>query len=257
MMSPESLQPLFDEANSGFYDLEYQLSMEYRYLSGAHGSKVRNILSLIEKAKGLHCLDIGCGGGYFTNILHRRGADVIGIDYSEYAIKFGRSRFPNLDLRVHSAYELDSLGHSSFDLVTLLDTIEHLGDQQKVVSGIYGILKHDGLLVISTDIEDGPWSKPPLSKLVSGSLRLSAEGRAYRVIKRVESFRRQFKDYHLSHISPLNYGEIEKLLNSEHCLVIEHRVYPLVGVPVRDCFFRLLPKAYRGNHQTIVAKKIT
>ena len=124
----------FDESNSEFYDLEYFLSMEYRYFSGAHGSKIRNILSSIGKVEGLRCLDVGCGGGYFTNELHKRGADIIGIDYSKYAIEFGRSRFPNLDLRVHSAYDLDSFSPNSFDIVMLIDTIEHISDHQCIIA---------------------------------------------------------------------------------------------------------------------------
>jgi hypothetical protein len=28
-----------------------------------------------------------------------------------------------------------------------------------------------------------------------------------------------------------------------------------VGVPLRDLVFRLLPKSWRGNHQTVVAQK--
>ena len=255
-MNKEVLQLQFNESDSEFYDSEYFLSMEYRYFSGAHGSKVRNILSSIGEVKGLSCLDIGCGGGYFANILQQKGANVIGIDYSEHAIKFARSRFPDLDLRVNSAYELDSFNHNSFDLVILLDTIEHISDQPKVISAIYRILKQEGRLVISTDIEDGPWNKPSLSKLINISLRLSAEGRAYRLIKKVESHRRQFKNYHLSHVSPLTYKEIEELLGTERFSIIEHSVYPLVGVPVRDFLFKLFPQAYRGDHQTIVAKKV-
>lgn len=54
----------FKEENSDFYDLKYYISLEYRYFSGAHGSKVRNILSLMDDVKGKKCLDVGCGGGF-------------------------------------------------------------------------------------------------------------------------------------------------------------------------------------------------
>lgn len=242
------------EIDAEFYDLEYFISMEYRYFSGAHGSRVRNILSSIGEVKGLHCLDVGCGGGYLTYELYRRGADVIGIDYSKCAIEFAKTRFPNIDFRIISAYDLDIFSPESFDLVTLIDTIEHISDQHKVLSGVHKILKQKGRLVISTDIEGGPWSKFPLSWLIEKSQLLSADGRAYRLIKKVESYRKQIKNYHVSHVSPLSYEEIKKLLESEQFKIIKHRVYPLVSVTVRDSIFRLFPKVLRGDHQCIVAE---
>ena len=255
-MKEKYRQLQFEESNSGFYDLEYFIAMEYRYFSGAHGSRVRNILSSVGKVKGLRCLDVGCGGGYFTYELYRRGADVIGIDYSKYAIEFAKTRFPNIDFRIISAYDLDVLSPESFDLVTMIDVIEHISDQHKVLSKIHKILRQKGRLVISTDIEDSPWSKFPLSWLIEKSQLLSAEGRAYKLIKKVESRRRQVKNYHISHISLVSYEEIKKLLESEKFKIIKHRVYPLVGSPVRDFMFSLLPKSLRGDHQCIVAEKI-
>ena len=74
-MSNTFQQTPFVESNSDFYDLEYFLSMEDRYLSGAHGARIRNILSTIGSVKGKRCLDIGCGGAYFTNELHKKGVE--------------------------------------------------------------------------------------------------------------------------------------------------------------------------------------
>ena len=74
----------FDEKNSDFYDLEYFLSLEYRYLSGAHSSKIKNILKHLNRLglKDKKILDVGCGGGFFTNKIAELGADVTGCDYS-------------------------------------------------------------------------------------------------------------------------------------------------------------------------------
>ncbi len=247
---------IFAESNADFYDLEYFISMEYRYFSGAHGSRIRNILSTIGEVKALRCLDIGCGGAYFTNELHKKGANIIGIDYSKHAIRFGKTRYPHLDLRVNSAYKLNSFDPHSFDLITLIDVIEHINNHHKLLSEIYRILKDNGRLVISTDIENCPWSKPPFSKLINWLLHFSAEGKAFLLIKKVEAYRKQFKNYHASHISPLTYERIEELLGSENFKIINHRIYPIVEVPLRDIFLKLFPKRYRGDHQCITAKKI-
>lgn len=245
----------FNEDNSDFYDLEYFISMEYRYLSDAHASRVRNILSLIGDVNGYRCLDVGGGGGFFANELKKRGANITGIDYSLSAIRFAESRYPDLDMRLVSAYQLDCFSEQSFDLVTVIDVIEHLSNHSVLVAGIRRILKPGGRLIISTDVENGPWSRYPWSVLINRSLPLSADGRAYRLIMKVESYRRKFKDYHKSHIACLTTTEILDLLGKHNFDVIATRIYPLVAVPVRDAIFKLFPKEYRGDHQCVVAKK--
>jgi ubiquinone/menaquinone biosynthesis C-methylase UbiE len=245
----------FQEDNAEFYDMEYFISMEYRYFSGAHGSRVRHILAAVGDVEGKRCLDVGCGGGFFTNELAERGADVTGIDYSPYGIQFACSRYPDLDLRQQSALDLYTFANESFDVVTLLDTIEHISDHDHLLDGIYRILKPGGQLVISTDAAGSPWSHAPLSKLVRRMEPFSSEGRAFRLINKVERYRRRFKDYHVSHIAELSAESLVVLLEDSGFDIIDQKIYPLVGVPMRDIFFRLLPKAYRGNHQTVVAQK--
>jgi len=138
MTSPQS-QKTFQEENPEFYDIEYCLATEYRYFSGAHGSRIENILGITGDVSGRRSLDIGCGMGYFTHELHQRGAQVTGIDYSSASISFAKGRFPDLDLRVHSAYDLKSFEAGSFDLVTLIDVIEHMSDSQKILEGMFSI----------------------------------------------------------------------------------------------------------------------
>ena len=87
-------------------------------------------------------------------------------------------------------------------------------------------------------------------------MSLSADGRAYNLTKCVEARRRQFKNYHESHIGPLSYDQLVSLLESEGFEVMSYRVYPLVGVPVRDIFLRLWPTEYRGDHQCVGARKL-
>lgn len=246
----------FNESNSDFYDLEYYISLEYRYLSGAHNSRIRNVLSAIGEVKGRRCLDVGCGGGFFANELLKKGAIVTGIDYSRFAIQFAKDRFSKIDFRMASGYNLNEFGNGSFDVVTLLDVIEHMVDQKKLLSEINRILKPEGILVISTDVDDGPWSKGIMPSFVNKTLYFSKDGRAYRLIKKVESYRRQFKDYHASHVAALGAKDIKKILSDSGFSTVSYRIYPLVGVPIRDLLLRFLPMKYRGNHQCIVAKKI-
>ncbi|HTT92462.1 MAG TPA: class I SAM-dependent methyltransferase [Acidimicrobiales bacterium] len=60
---------------------------------------------------------LGCGHGWFTNELYRRGAQVLGVDGSEALLDIARSRYPDVpfeqvDLR--AGYE------GEFDIVVAL-----------------------------------------------------------------------------------------------------------------------------------------
>lgn len=246
----------FDESNSDFYDTEYFISLEYRYFSGAHNGKVENVLSMAGDVSGKKMLDIGCGGGFFTNEFHKQGADIAGIDYAKHGIAFAKSRFPGIDFAVCSAYALKDFKENEFDMILLLDVIEHVRDQIKVLNEIKRVLKPNGLLVISTDIEGGLWFNKFVFRIISFSHIFSKEGRAYRLIKRVESHRRKFKDYHKSHCNAISFESLKNILEKTNFKIKEHRAYPFVRVPVRDIFLKLLPMKYRGNHQCIIANNI-
>lgn len=243
----------FNETNSDFYDTEYYISLEYRYFSGAHSSKIKNILSCLKNIKGKRCLDVGCGGGFFMNEMSKRGALVTGIDYSRFGIMFAKERFPQLDLRVGSVHDLNMFESNTFDIVTLFDIIEHISDQKKAFLEIQRVLKPKGLLILATDVENGLWSKWKIPGIIRKTQHFSKDGRAYLMIKKVESYRKQFKDYHPGHIGLLSYEDIRALLQKCNFQIIEHQIYPLVGVPIRDFFLKLLAKQFRGDHQCIVA----
>lgn len=245
----------FNEINSSFYDLEYFISMEYRYLSGAHRSRVNNVLEAIGDVRGKKVLDLGCGGGYFSNELSKMGADVVGVDYSKFAISFAKERYPQIDFRQLSTYSLSDFPEDYFDAVSLIDVAEHVADHQSMINKISKALKNGGILLISTDFDDNIWAKRPFSLLFNFFQHFSSDGRAYRLIKKVELRRKQFKNYHISHINSVSDKYLIDLLQKNNFTIKKHLVYPMVGVLIRDFFIKLLPKKFRGNHQCIVAIK--
>lgn len=255
----DNLRTVFKEANSDFYDLEYFLSLEYRYLSGAHGSKVRNIFNLIGKTIGnlskKRVLDVGCGNGFYAGEFSKMGADVTGVDYSQHAITFAKDRYPEIDFRIMSGYSLKDFADNEFDVVTLFDVIEHMSDQSCVLDEIKRILKPSGFLVVSTDADESVWLRPFVQSIIRRTEFFSKEGRAYKLIKQVESYRKQYRNYHSSHINELSSIELHDLLKKSGFSIKTKSIYPLVGVPVRDFFLKLLPPSYKGDHQCVIAYK--
>jgi 2-polyprenyl-3-methyl-5-hydroxy-6-metoxy-1,4-benzoquinol methylase len=93
-------------------------------------------------------LDLGCGMGEFSRILHEMGAEVICVDLSDESVSYVKS----LGFEVVKADLNDPLpyGDRSFDLVVLLDVLEHIFNSKDLLMEINRILKPEGYLLLST-----------------------------------------------------------------------------------------------------------
>lgn len=69
-------------------------------------------------------LDVGCGDGLFLSLLKEKGIVAKGIDISEEGI--AKARTKGLDVAVYDADGPIPFPDSTFDVVTLLDVLEHL-----------------------------------------------------------------------------------------------------------------------------------
>lgn len=99
------------------------------------------------KTKG-KLLDCGCATGLFLDQAQKQGFDVYGFDVSEYAVDIAKKSFGT---RVQVATLQDfKYKPRTFDVITLLDVIEHLEDPRKALRRLKRVLKSDGLLIINT-----------------------------------------------------------------------------------------------------------
>ena len=90
-------------------------------------------------------LDIGCGGGFLSNTLAKKGVQVTGIDISEDAISIAKQY--DTTKKVHyfkgDAYNLPFL-KNSFDFVCAMDFLEHVNNPEKVIQEASRVLKPGG-----------------------------------------------------------------------------------------------------------------
>lgn len=77
-------------------------------------------------------LEIGCGTGEFLNNLKAKRK--VGIDFSEVMIAHAKTQFPELELQVMAAEEIQL--NEKFDVVILSNLIGYLDDIQKVFEGL-------------------------------------------------------------------------------------------------------------------------
>lgn len=98
-------------------------------------------------------LDVGCGAGRVSHLLHEHGYDVVGIDHSESLVAQARSISPGLDFFVADVratpFESNSFGYvvfSYFGLDYILPETERLA----TLNEIHRLLEPGGRLVFST-----------------------------------------------------------------------------------------------------------
>jgi len=65
-------------------------------------------VQFLRRMKVKRVVEFGCGLGYFSNMLNKlSGAEVIGVDISETAIKKAKQSYPHIDFRVGEVKDVD------------------------------------------------------------------------------------------------------------------------------------------------------
>ncbi|ADB33940.1 Methyltransferase type 11 [Kribbella flavida DSM 17836] len=95
-------------------------------------------------------LDAGCGEGYGAELLRQAGAaPVFGLDYEGTTLRHVAKAYPQIGPVQGNLVQTGFAG-ASFDLVTSLQTIEHLWEQPRFVAECARILAPGGTLVLTT-----------------------------------------------------------------------------------------------------------
>jgi SAM-dependent methyltransferase len=96
-------------------------------------------------------LDIGCGDGFFLSRLRELGfIEIQGIDPSETFL----SRCRDKGLSVEKKDLFDLKREPRFDLVLLIEVLEHLEEPRKAIEVIRSILREDGKLLLTVPVCD-------------------------------------------------------------------------------------------------------
>lgn len=102
---------------------------------------------------GLRVLDVGCGAGLVAEPLTRMGATVTGIDPSEEIVAAARLHAADgglaIDYRATTAEALAAAGEQ-FDVVTILEVVEHVNDVPAFVATVAALVRPGGIVVAST-----------------------------------------------------------------------------------------------------------
>lgn len=131
----------------------------------AFARRAKIILSGLELKKRDKIVDIGCGRGFYVNLLSQLNLDleVFGLDLNEKYLEVAKSlKGKRFYLKKGSALNLPFKANS-FDKAIASEILEHLGNDQKAISEIYRVLKPGGIALISVPNKNYPFLWDPLN----------------------------------------------------------------------------------------------
>lgn len=117
------------------------------------GGFVMDVLKKFEISPDQPIIEIGCGGGIFSEYIARLGYNILGVDISMESINVAKEHafitHVKVDYQVGSVYELP-FENESFDIVMSSDFLEHIEDLVTAISEMSRILKKGGLFIFDT-----------------------------------------------------------------------------------------------------------
>ena len=91
-------------------------------------------------------LELGCSSGSFVALMRHAGYEASGVEMSPWVVAFGKETF-DVPVSIGPVESLD-FPPSSFDVIALMDVLEHLPDPEATMRYCLQLLKPDGLLLI-------------------------------------------------------------------------------------------------------------
>ena len=108
---------------------------------------------LIGNVKGKRVLDLACGEGYNTRILAKKGATVVGVDFSERLIELARQLETKerlgITYHVSDAADMERLPTNHFDLVACFMALQDIEHYEEAISEVARVLKENGRFIFS------------------------------------------------------------------------------------------------------------
>jgi len=125
-----------------FYPWKYRIS---------EGEKIKKITAFLKPSSKVG-LDLGCGSGWLTAALAKKGFKMTAVDISDAALDSARFLFKKEKLKIPllkaSALKLP-LPDKSFDFINLCEVLEHIPHPEKAIEEIRRCLKDEGKLCLS------------------------------------------------------------------------------------------------------------
>ena len=122
-------------------------------MNPVRGEFAIDVLKRFDISPSQRIIEIGCGGGIFSEYIASHGYNILGVDISMGAINVAKEHAlianVQVDYQVASVYELP-FENESFDVVMSSDFLEHVEDLVAAISEMSRILKKGSLFIFDT-----------------------------------------------------------------------------------------------------------
>jgi len=126
--------------------LEVQVN-DKEFFQGRWQNIYENFIEIKKKlSKETTMLDIGCGWGLALQYFQSKGIECYGFDPAIEAVDYGKKK--GLNLKHAGLQSMDVFNGKKFDIITMLNVLEHLSNPVLALRQIKKILKKDSILVI-------------------------------------------------------------------------------------------------------------
>ena len=150
-MTKKPLEKILDQVPPDYYESGVKSNFFQKYW---HSRKWHHLKEFLISVRGNRLLDIGCADGTTTRQIKKilPLTTITGIDLYKKAIdhakrKEGKIRF------IHGDVHKLPFDDNSFEIVTAIETIEHLDNPNRALTEIYRVLKPNGYLIIGQDTD--------------------------------------------------------------------------------------------------------
>lgn len=113
-----------------------------------------NYINQKSSLNGKKVLDVGCGGGILTESMAKLGANVVGIDQSDIAIKIAKLHAKestlDIDYKQLNIESFSDKNKNKYDVITCLEMIEHVPDPSSIINKCSELISPKGTIYLST-----------------------------------------------------------------------------------------------------------
>jgi len=140
------------------YDKHWQYRSGLLDLGPRFHMRTRHMLRFFPKAPR-RILDVGCGDGYFLQLLASKGYRADGLDGSQEAIRLCRERMSNAIGELSCCFIGEFHPETPYDLLTCGEVLEHIEDDQSFLCEMNRIAAMDATVVATVPLDMSLWSK--------------------------------------------------------------------------------------------------